>query len=246
MKNEVIYIEFAGLPGAGKTTVAQRVGQLLPVYNHSVFTRENMMDHRSRLSGLHRGISLAIFLSRNFFLVVSVMVFGLLFRPVNYFSLKYAYGCVRTIFKIRTAIKAAQQAGHDTVIFDQGILQDFWSIGITGTPVKNAQLGDHLFNLLKRICKKVDFSTVLLEARSEQAVARILARDPSPYRFDNMDKNTLLNTLNQKSDYMQLIGATVRRLNSHSQLVIDTNSTSVETSAQRVVAFMTDEVYPVA
>jgi len=246
MKEDVFFIEFTGLPGAGKTTVAHRVAQLLLARDHSVYTRENLTDHRTRLTRFERGLSLLVFVFRNFYLVMNIIFFGFLFRPINFFSLKYAYGCVRTVFKISTAIKTAGQAGHDMVIFDQGILQDLWSIGVTGTPGQNKQFGDHLFKLLKHIRRIVNYSTVLFEIHSEQAAERILARSPSPYRFDNMDRKTILDTLRKKSDYLQLIVETAARLNSHRQLVIDMNSASVETSAQRVASFISNEIHPVS
>jgi thymidylate kinase len=240
MKTDAYFFEFIGLPGAGKTSVAQRVTQLLSARDHLVYTRENLRDHRAGQTLFRRGFALGMFLLRNSYLVMRILYFGLLFRPINFYSLKYAYGCVRTIFKVKTALTQARQTGRTFIIFDQGILQDLWSIGVTGIPLQHKRFSDLLFKLLQGINEIVNCSTVLFEIHVELAAQRILAREPSQYRFDNMDKKTLIDKLNSKASYLQLIVETVSQLNQHNQLVIHTNNASIETSAERVVTFISN------
>ena len=246
MEKNVFFIEFTGLPGAGKTTVAYQTVQFLIARGYSVYTSTMLFEHRARITCYERGLPLIIFIFRHFNLVLSLFYFGFLFKPLNFFSLKYSYGCVRTIFKMKTAIKIAMQAGHDVVIFDQGILQDLWSIGVSGTPANLRKLEDHLYKLLKCIKDILSYSTVLFKVHIEKAADRILARKPSKYRFDNMDRKSILETLNKKASYLRLVVDTASRVNQRRQFVIETNNTSIESNAHSVATFISNELLTVS
>ena len=246
MKENVLFIEFTGLPGAGKTTVAYQAVQFLMAKEYSVYTSAMLFDYRARMTRCERGFSLIKFIFRHFHLVLNIFYFGFLFKPFNFFSLKYSYGCVRTIFKIKTAIKIAMQAGYDVVIFDQGILQDLWSIGVTGTPTNICKFEDHLFKLLECVKGVLNYSAVQFKVHIENAAERILTRDPSKYRFDNMDRKSILDTLKKKSSYLRLIVDTASRVNQCKQLVIETNSASIETSVHIVATFISNELLAVS
>ena len=62
MVNDVLFIEFVGLPGAGKSTIASKVIQRIESENYRIYSREMLNRFRADNSKFHNGFNLLFFL----------------------------------------------------------------------------------------------------------------------------------------------------------------------------------------
>lgn len=243
-KGTVRYTEFFGLPGSGKSTIAHTVITLLNENSDAAYSRDMLIRDRSGKSLLDRGWSLFRFILCHIPLTLRTISYSLLFKPFNLSSLKYAYACVRTASKIREASKHAAKRGCSIVLFDQGVLQDLWSIGVTARPLLNRRFYRELHRLIECYYRAVHFSVIFFRVDVENAAERIIHRPRSIYRFDNMDTEKLNDMLKRKESYLRVIMESTSECRNIDKLKIDNNDFP-ESTVQEIYRFMAKTHEPV-
>ena len=158
-------------------------------------------------------------------------------QPLNLSSLKYAYACVRTASKIREASNHAAKKGYTIVLFDQGVLQDLWSIGVAVTPLLDLRFCSKLHKLIDCYSRAVPLSVIFFKVDVKKAAERIIKRPPSIYRFDNMDAEKLDDILKRKESYLKLIMESTSKCKNIDRMKID-NSVFSETTIEEIYRFI--------
>ena len=184
-----ITVEFAGLPGAGKTTITKGVVAALTAKGYSCFSsrslyhREVVKPKRFRL--LFRKLE-----------VLYHLIFCLVkYHLVTQNALRYAFRVTplnlagyRRILMLVTRLELISQvsrAGHDFLVFDEGIVQNIWSMAVTGNPPPN----EPLTRLLDSVLDEITPAIILVDTDINTAVRRIGDRATSHSRFDRIPPN---------------------------------------------------------
>jgi len=238
MINDVLFIEFVGLPGAGKTTIASKVIQRFQSENFGVYSREMLNRFRANNSKFHRGFNLLFFLISNLAFVIKCINYGLCFRPINFNSMRFSYNAVRTAFKSKQAVANAGKNSCRIVVFDQGILQDLWSVAVTGETVKLEILHEKLVCLLKPIYRKFSPLIVFVDVDAQKATERILFRGPSPYRFDNMEMKEVEKVLIAKETFIRSLVVTVSSMKSVKKFTIKNSGNLFDSEIEKLIDFI--------
>jgi thymidylate kinase len=238
MVNDVLFIEFVGLPGAGKSTIASKVIQQFESENYGIYSREMLNRFRADKSKFHNGFNLLFFLISNLDFVIRCINYGRCFRPINFESMRFSYTAVRTAFKSKQAVEKAGKNGCRLVVFDQGILQDLWSVGVTGEPANLEILHEKLVRLLKPIYRQFAPVIVFIDTDAHRAAERIKLRGPSPYRFDNMEIKTVEKLLIAKENYMKSLVDTVSSIRSVKKFKIKNSCNLSDVEMEKLIEFI--------
>jgi len=238
MVNNVLFIEFVGLPGAGKTTIVSKIIMRFQSEIYGIYSREMLNRFRANKSKFHRGFNLLVFVISNLPFVIKCINYGLFFRPINFESMRFSYNAIRTAFKSKQAVVNAEKNGCRIVVFDQGILQDLWSVGVTGETAKLEILHEKLVHLLKLIYRKFTPLIVFVDVDAQKATERIQFRGPSPYRFDNMEMKAVEKVLIAKERYIRSLVATVSSIKSVKKYKIKNNGNVSDAEIEKLIEFI--------
>ncbi len=133
-------IEFAGLPGCGKSTVSRQLEENLRKKGYSVKTRENLMK------GVEEGKKIL----RNPFLWFSALRL-FLYSSKYKSSDKYDY-CIRILFMKKQLEKVIRSNKKEIIILEEGIIQDLTAIAYK-EPARQNQYSIRALKVLKHIRK---------------------------------------------------------------------------------------------
>jgi thymidylate kinase len=170
--------ELVGLPGSGKTTAAAHIVQAMRSEGWSCGDRSSLRSgSRSRALSRVRRIEFHL---RNPSHLAAALRFGSSVRPMNIASLTRAYRVSNWAY----GISPAQTRGWDRIVLDQGVLQELWSVTISGTRWSAAALDA----ILRTVLRDADISLALvyLDVSPEVAFERLRRRAPTSSRFDHM------------------------------------------------------------
>lgn len=181
-----ITVEFAGLPGAGKTTIAKGVVAALTAKGYSCFSSKSLYHRevvkQKRFRPLFRKLE-----------VLYHLIFCLVkYHLVTQNALRYAFEVTplnlagyRRILMLVTRLELMSQvssADHDFLVFDEGVVQNIWSMAVTGNPPPN----EPLIRLLDAVLDEMTLAIILVDTDIDTAVRRIRDRATSHSRFDRM------------------------------------------------------------
>jgi thymidylate kinase len=170
--------EFVGLPGAGKTSAAVNIVQQLRA-------RGSPCGERRSLGRGTGGRVLSRIRKTEFHLthlrhLMSALRFGMSVRPPAAASVARAY----RVANWAVGLSRVRHHGFDPVILDQGVVQELWSVTLTGSHwSQNA-----MERVLRGILREADLFLVLvyLDVGVDVAAERIRRRPPSTSRFDRL------------------------------------------------------------
>lgn len=177
-------IEFAGLPGAGKTTIARAAlaeleGLGLRCYcNESLANRHVVHRRKSpRVSGKLRTLGRLALSSIRYRRVAFDLVRCIAHtRSRSLASLTRAANLLILLDDLR-AIPAGR---YDVILLDQGLVQYIWSIFVAG----GLPPDQHLRRLLATIFEEVPLTIIFVEIDAAAAASRIGRRETQASRFD--------------------------------------------------------------
>ena len=160
-------VEFYGLPGSGKSTVAEPIVKKLREKGFRVLTYTDFNSSYNNSFGLVlNNLNLAFLLLQ------------LIFREKMGINKKRA-SCIKAILRTNEFYKSSSDA--DYIIMEQGILQNVISL------YYDHEIRDT--DTLKKIFQTVrnEFLPVVTEIDSEEAFKRMLTREKEPERLDKLD-----------------------------------------------------------
>jgi hypothetical protein len=163
-------IEFAGLPGAGKSTVATRFYHELLEGNVPTLSGNEIAWQRSI------GLVLGTLVSQAR-LVVPVINYTLSVRPLNVRRFSHS----RRILTRAHALQRVQSTRpHALVVLDQGWVQEFGSTAVPGGSGRRR----HVEAVVKRLAGKFLWGVVMVRVDPKVAVERMRGRATTESRFD--------------------------------------------------------------
>ncbi len=230
-----LVVEFVGLPGCGKTTVAN---QLLPLLSaRGVRCRGRRSAHQPWKRRLRTYASTAAFHLRHPGSATASVARALSLSPLELQRLPHA---------LRMAgwsrhLKQPVIGNYDLIVLDQGIVQDAWSLALGASAEQDkylrrsiqASVGDAAVNL----------AYVYFDIDIDLAVERIRARASGTSRFDRMRDNEALEMLHKhRGDLERCFTLAVEATGARS-CHIDASSSLDETN-QQVLEFVLDALAP--
>ncbi|MGD2027622.1 MAG: AAA family ATPase [Anaerolineales bacterium] len=181
-----LIIEFIGLPGAGKTTIAQHMLAELNKAGYQCFslsTLENPESVEKNKGGVLSKVgTFSYFLFsclKDFRMCRDAFLYAWHVRPRRFENFKRFVVLLVRMNDLRTLLKE----NYDLIVLDQGILQNIWSIAATGDPPKN---GKYLRQLLNSVLSQVPEFVVHIDVDVDLAVERIHQRPTMRSRFDRL------------------------------------------------------------
>lgn len=171
-----LIIEFVGLPGAGKTTVFDPVASYLKSQEISVVLRSEILEEWQAQPQFKKFLKLIPDNPNQLNILFQSLKLGTQVKPINLTSFSKA-AKVFTNAKRLDSVSLCQ-----AILMDQGLLQEIWSIGLTGTPPSIEHLQSSLFPLFES--RKI--AIVYFKIDIETALDRIQNRSTGRSRFDQI------------------------------------------------------------
>ena len=207
--NAPLIIEFIGLPGAGKTTIAQRAIENLSEAGYQCFGLSTLNNPESlekkkggifaKLKTLYRFVYVCV-VHRKF--AYNAFLFSMHVKPVSLVNLRRFLILLARLIFLRTLLRN----NYDFIILDQGLIQYIWSIAITGKQSLNK---DYLNRVLKSILDELSLFVVMVDIETELAVKRIVNRPTMRSRFDRMSSTKIETILSTHKDiFSQIVQST--------------------------------------
>jgi thymidylate kinase len=224
----VLVLEFLGLPGAGKTTLAERLLPLLHQEGRACGRREAIgrlkggrAEHYARLAAftLRRGRHLSA--ARRLAAAVTPSSIA-----------RWRFAAKLAVWPYRLSL--AGDRGYDTLVLDQGPLQSAWCVLLGGALRDEAALRAAVGDLLAD--RAFAFAFIFVDIAPELAADRIAARGPMGPPFDRGTAETL-RLLSAHRDHLERILRIAEERTGSPVLRVD-GSASLEENDRRIAAFV--------
>lgn len=186
MRTRPLLIEFMGLPGAGKTTLAQLVLQDLSAAGYHCFALSRLDAPEAiekRKGGLFSKLKTLCGL------LFSSLLYGSIARSAFLYTLHvrpFNLGSLRRLIVLLTRLDFMRRLAHspyDIVLLDQGLLQNVWSLSVTGEPPTDDR---YLRRLLEAIHDEFSPLVVGVHVGADLATERVTTRPTMRSRFDTL------------------------------------------------------------
>jgi thymidylate kinase len=211
-----LVVEFIGLPGAGKTTIARFVIEELTNSGYRCFglsTLSNPETVEKKRGGLTNKLktlySVALSCVFHKQIALDAVSYALHLKPLNLASLHRVIALLVRLDFMRTMMNS----NYDLIILDQGLIQYIWSMGTIGGSPTNDK---YLEQLLQDVLDEVSLLVILVDVEVGLAVERINNRSTMRSRFDRFSTRqaeTLLvkhkNVLTRIVDFVEKFKGTV-------------------------------------
>jgi thymidylate kinase len=181
-------VEFVGLPGAGKTTLAQEVIEELRRHGCRCFGNSTLRHpesvHKksggvsSKLRTLARFLASCLAHRRT---AINAFLYAMQVNRFNLVTLRRLF-----IFLVRYRfVRELMDDDHDLLILDQGPIQNLWSIATTGREPRD---GTYLGRALNAVLDELSPFVVMVHVDAALAGERIARRSTMRSRFDRMSR----------------------------------------------------------
>jgi thymidylate kinase len=223
MGGSLTVFELVGLPGAGKTTLAQGLLKRLTEQGracneHGVLWRRanSRAGHLTRLAGftLARGRH-----------IPSTLRFAAAVRPPT--DVRMWFTGKLAVWPYRLSVARAR--GYDAVVLDQGVLQSAWCVLRAGTLQREALLHEAIREVVAACAAQFAFISVDIDANV--AAARLAARGPLQAPF-NLGKQETRWLLDEHRDELERVVAAGLRVTGAPHLRIDGSRPLAENGAR--------------
>ena len=187
---EPLIIEFNGLPGSGKSSIAQRVVMELEAEG----IRCLRLYNRTKLYRHHRFSLLRPYCLKLYHVLTQYS--GLLCPQ----SRKYAK--LSAAYYLRMYVDFLKDKPASVLVVDQGILQAFLSLGYTDVMPDSVFLRE-AYEIIKRVSHNM--MVVNCSCPEDETMARIRGRKPNGARVHTMDEKELQDTLHTQTRNLDLL-----------------------------------------
>lgn len=208
-------VEFVGLPGAGKTTVAGAVVRLLRLHGASVTDRENIQRWLQNLPPIQKAAFTLYKPGRLLRTAIAAFTYSVSVRPITRDHVSRA---ARTPFYKPYLEHFLDRHACEVCVLDQWSLQELWSLHIDGS----ARRVDEPGRLVKALLSEEPLLYVFLRIAPAEAARRVASRSHGGSRFDGLDRHMTAIWFRQLSIAMEEVVATVAQ--ERTVLELDANS----------------------
>lgn len=201
-----LVLEFVGLPGAGKTTVFHEVVALLREQGVTVAARDEILQQWQRQPLWQRLWKLIPQTQNQWRILLHSLILASQVKPSNWSSFAKA---IKIFANVKRIDAIARHQDSQLILLDQGLLQETWSVGITGTLPSLNILKQELALLLHQR----PIAIVYFQIDVETAIERVQNRPTAESRLDQMDAKAAHQLLSKYMDYLQDIINCVQTFN---------------------------------
>ena len=199
-------VEFVGLPGAGKTTVFHPVVSQLITEGTLLVARNEILQQWQKTDWANKIWQLAPSNLNQWNILIQALGLALRVKPLTSQSFLKAGKVFSNLKRIDSTI-CYQRA--PLIVLDQGLLQEIWSVGITGNPPST----EHLMPVLTSLFQSRSIAVVYFKIDVETAGDRLQSRPTKGSRFDWMQPEVSSALLSNYAPYLQDILNCTRSLN---------------------------------
>ncbi len=200
MASPPVVIEFLGIPGAGKTTLASAVAEELRGRGYSCHL--SLSDDPPRRRGLRARIlhvkKIVWALAADPRLGSCLLVFVLRTRPRSLPRISRMGSFIRLM---DGAFRRSRRGPERYVVLDQGLLQAIWSIALFGTPPPQSSLRA----LLRVLHARYPVGAVVVDVEPGLAWERLVTRPVAKSRIERAGRGDLMTALNTYAPYFREI-----------------------------------------
>jgi thymidylate kinase len=225
-----VLIEFVGLPGAGKTTVFHQVVTQLRSEGIAIIPRDEILQQWRNTAGFQKILQLVPKTQNHWSVLLQSQGLAAQVKPLTWQSFVKA-GKIFSNLKRIDAIASDRRC--PLILLDQGLLQEIWSVGITGSPPSR----EHLQQMLTLLFYQRSTAVVHFEIDIATAQCRLQNRPTESSRFDLMQSEVAHSLLSTYAPYLQEILNCTRSLDIP-VLQID-GSLPVKEKAEKVTHWIT-------
>lgn len=209
LNTQTLLVEFIGLPGAGKTTIAQVAIENLNAsgyrcYGLSTLDKPETIEKikGSLFSKLRTMFQFALACILYPRIAMDALRFVLQVKPV---SLNNIQRYILFMFRLKF-FGSLMDEGFDFIILDQGLIQYIWSIAVSGErPTNNS----YLEKLVNSLLVEMPLFVIMVDIETELAIKRIINRPTMRSRFDRMPPSMAEVWLsNHKEVFSQIVDST--------------------------------------
>lgn len=238
IRDPSLIVEFIGVPGAGKTTIARGVISDLNSLGYKCLTRDIWGDRSSAKYKKSRHSTKELYHFITFsasykHVAFRALWYGIRVAPLNITSIRDALFFLQKLYFIKRGIRK----GYDIILLDQGLMQYIWSIVIPGRPPPDSDL----IRLLKSFSDDMPQLIVVFDVDIDTAIKRIRARSTTKSYFDRITPDQAGALLTKHEGYVEKIVKCVAQLNGASCLKVNGNDDPRE-NVISIVRFI-DEIW---
>lgn len=205
-------MEFIGLPGSGKTSIAAEVVKKLKSGGCNILTLESMIDEYG--GGANRPIIAAILLlkelrkRRNRLILTQGLRYTLDLGSLDLRRLKYCLTQARMAFMTYQAVVSSN---HHYLILDQGFLQTLWALILHGISGEDQRLSvslphrDELLRVIRVWASGFDVRVVYVDIPPRVAIERITQRTHQGIPFPRLSAELRLEAFKRYSGFFKTI-----------------------------------------
>jgi hypothetical protein len=199
-------VEFVGLPGAGKTTVFHPVVSQLAADGISLVTRDEILQQWQKKTWVRKIWQLMPGSQNHFSILIQALELALQVKPRTRQSFSKAGKIFSNLKRIDSTIRHRR---YPLIVLDQGLLQEIWSVGITGSPPSATQI----MPVLTSLSRSRSLAVVHFQIDIETARDRLQSRSSQSSRLDLMQPEAAAALLCGYAPYLQDILDCARSLN---------------------------------
>ncbi len=230
-----LIVEFVGLPGAGKSTVAAQVFEQLQLEGRTVISRSQILAQWHNTHLVKRLFQLVPHRVNHWRVLLNSLFFALRVQPISRWSILQA---LKTFVNVKRNDAVARAHSNDQIILlDQGAIQELWSVGITGRPPQSSAIQHGI----EPILRDRRLAIVYFNADVNTALERIMHRPRKGIcQFDMMKPDEAYASL---SRYFPCLEKAVHHAQFTGVPVLEVDSSlQIEQQSEAIVAWITAQL----
>ena len=225
-KSKPLIVELVGLPGAGKTTLSKQLVSKFKERGLQVIFRDKILHQWHQKNPWQKLMQLLPHNFNHWNILINSLIFALQVKPINRQSFSKA---IKIFTNAKRNDTVFQSSDCDLILLDQGLLQETWSVSVTGSPPATKYLKQEITLLFH------NRPTIVLHCQIDidTALSRVQNRQTMTSRFDLMDANQAHSILEKYSLYLDEI-VSCARINKIPILEIDSSRSIAEQSEKAI------------